>query len=80
MEGRFVASYRVSTERQGNSGLGLEAQKKAVLDYLNGGGWTLMGEFKEVESGKPNARPELAKAMDRARATGSACPCRGAGR
>ena len=63
MEGNFVAYYRVSTERQGRSGLGLDAQRKAVADYLNGGSWTLAGEFTEVETGKRNDRPELAKAM-----------------
>jgi DNA invertase Pin-like site-specific DNA recombinase len=36
MQGRFVAYYRVSTDRQGRSGLGLETQQKAVQDYLNG--------------------------------------------
>ena len=49
---RFVAYYRVSTDRQGRSGLGLEAQQKAVMDFLNGGAWELVGEFIEVESGK----------------------------
>lgn len=63
MKGKFVAYYRVSTDRQGKSGLGLEAQQKAVMDYLNGGAWTLVGEFIEVESGKRSDRPELAKAM-----------------
>ena len=61
--GKFVAYYRVSTERQGRSGLGLEAQRKAVADYLNGGRWTLVAEHTEVESGKYNDRPELAKAL-----------------
>jgi DNA invertase Pin-like site-specific DNA recombinase len=61
---RFVAYYRVSTERQGSSGLGLEAQQKAVRDYLNGGSWELVGEFVEVESGKRADRPELAKALE----------------
>src|SRR3981189_3545613 len=61
---RFVAYYRVSTERQGSSGLGLEAQQKAVRDYLNGGAWELVGEFIEVESGKSADRPELAKALE----------------
>jgi len=63
VEGKFVAYYRVSTERQGQSGLGLEAQKKAVADYLNGGNWTLAGEFTEIESGKRSNRPQLAEAL-----------------
>ena len=62
-KGKFVAYYRVSTKRQGRSGLGLEAQKAAVGDYLNGGRWTLVGEATEVESGKRSDRPELAKAL-----------------
>jgi DNA invertase Pin-like site-specific DNA recombinase len=61
--GKFVAYYRVSTAKQGISGLGLEAQRTAVLDYLNGGRWKLVEEFKEVESGKHNSRPALAKAL-----------------
>src|SRR5215216_5496539 len=64
---RFVCYYRVSTDRQGKSGLGLDAQKKAVLDYLNGGTWELAGEFTEVESGKRADRPELAKALEACR-------------
>lgn len=60
---RFISYYRVSTARQGQSGLGLEAQRAAVLGYLNGGDWRLVGEFTEVESGKNNDRPQLAKAM-----------------
>jgi DNA invertase Pin-like site-specific DNA recombinase len=67
MEGRFVSYYRVSTDKQGRSGLGLEAQRKAVADYLNGGGWRLVGEFKEVESGRRNDRPQLAAAIAAAR-------------
>jgi hypothetical protein len=42
----------VSTDRQGKSGLGLEAQRTAVMNYLDGGRWTLVGEFTDVESGK----------------------------
>jgi len=61
--GAFVAYYRVSTKRQGRSGLGLDAQRKSVEDFLNGGHWKLVAEFTEVESGKFNARPELAKAL-----------------
>jgi DNA invertase Pin-like site-specific DNA recombinase len=45
------------------SGLGIEAQRKAVTDYLNGGSWTLAQEFIEVESGKRSDRLELAKAL-----------------
>ncbi len=62
-KGKFVAYYRVSTEQQGRSGLGLEAQKKAVLDYLSGGQWELIAEFTEIESGKKADRPELEKAL-----------------
>jgi len=62
-KGKFVAYYRVSTAKQGVSGLGLEAQRTAVEEYLNGGRWKLVGEFKEVESGKNNNRPALAKAL-----------------
>jgi DNA invertase Pin-like site-specific DNA recombinase len=61
--GRFVAYYRVSTQGQGRSGLGLEAQRKAVQDYLDGGHWKLIGEFTEIESGKRSDRPKLAEAM-----------------
>jgi DNA invertase Pin-like site-specific DNA recombinase len=63
MDGNFVAYYRVSTERQGASGLGLEAQRKAVTDYLNGGNWKLLDAFTEVESGKLDDRPQLEKAV-----------------
>jgi DNA invertase Pin-like site-specific DNA recombinase len=61
--GRFVSYLRVSTDRQGQSGLGLEAQRKAVTDYLNGGDWTLAAEFVEVESGRNADRPKLAEAL-----------------
>jgi DNA invertase Pin-like site-specific DNA recombinase len=64
---RFVAYYRVSTDRQGRSGLGLEAQQKAVRDYLNGGAWEIAGEFVEIESGKRADRPELAEALEACR-------------
>jgi len=67
--GRFVAYYRVSTAEQGRSGLGLEAQRAAVRAYLDGGHWTLLGEFTEVESGKVNDRPQLAAALTQARLT-----------
>jgi DNA invertase Pin-like site-specific DNA recombinase len=61
--GRFIAYFRVSTARQGRSGLGLEAQKVAVQEHLNGGHWRLIEEFTEIESGKRSDRPELARAL-----------------
>src|SRR3954466_11564912 len=61
--GRYVSYLRVSTDRQGRSGLGLEAQRKAVEDFLNGGRWDLMAEFVEVESGKRDDRPKLTEAL-----------------
>ena len=60
---RFIAYFRVSTARQGRSGLGLEAQQEAVRQYLTSVGGTVAAEFTEVETGKRNARPELAKAL-----------------
>jgi len=62
-QGKFVAYFRVSTDRQGKSGLGLAAQRKSVLDYLDGGRWELVNEYTEVESGKRSDRPELEKAL-----------------
>lgn len=61
--GKFIAYYRVSTEGQGRSGLGLEAQRKAVTDFLNGGQWSLIAEHVEIESGKRNDRPKLKEAI-----------------
>jgi DNA invertase Pin-like site-specific DNA recombinase len=61
--GKFVAYFRVSTDRQGKSGLGLEAQREAVMNYLNGGSWTLAAEYVEVESGKHSERPQLMAAL-----------------
>ncbi|MRI56778.1 recombinase family protein [Methylobacterium sp. DB1607] len=62
-EGKFVSYLRVSTRKQGVSGLGLDAQRKAVTDYLNGGRWNLIAEVVEVESGKRSDRPKLAEAL-----------------
>jgi len=59
--GKYIAYYRVSTDRQGKSGLGLEAQRKAVSDYLGGG--DLVDEYVEIESGKRTDRPKLADAL-----------------
>jgi len=61
--GKFISYLRVSTARQGASGLGLEAQREAVANYLNGGRWTLVQEVVEVESGKRNDRPAIAEAL-----------------
>jgi DNA invertase Pin-like site-specific DNA recombinase len=69
--GKFIAYYRVSTKRQGKSGLGLEAQKSAVAEYLNGGNWTLVDEVTEIESGKRNDRPALEKALALCRVYGA---------
>ncbi len=57
-----VAYYRVSTDRQGKSGLGLDAQRAAVAAYLAGRGEKI-AEFTEIESGKRNDRPQLAAAL-----------------
>lgn len=66
--GNFIAYYRVSTQKQGQSGLGLEAQQQAVLNYLNGGNWQLVAEYTEIETGKgANAldkRPQLKAAIE----------------
>jgi DNA invertase Pin-like site-specific DNA recombinase len=59
----FIAYYRVSTDRQGRSGLGLEAQRAAVGRYLAGIGGILLAEHTEVETGRRNDRPELQKAL-----------------
>jgi DNA invertase Pin-like site-specific DNA recombinase len=65
--GKFVTYYRVSTGKQGKSGLGIEAQRQAVKTYLNGGDWQIVGEFTEVESGKRADRPALDEALAAAR-------------
>ena len=66
---RYVAYLRVSTERQGRSGLGLEAQRQAIADFC--GGQLPVAEFVEIESGKRDKRPQLTKALHRARVTGA---------
>jgi DNA invertase Pin-like site-specific DNA recombinase len=69
--GKFVAYYRVSTIRQGRSGLGLEAQQNAVREHLNGGRWKLIAEITEIETGKRADRPKLAEALKLCRAHGA---------
>jgi DNA invertase Pin-like site-specific DNA recombinase len=68
---RYVAYLRVSTDKQGRSGLGLEAQRETIATYLRGTGGEAIAEFVEVESGKLNARPQLTAAMYRAKVTGA---------
>lgn len=65
--GKFVAYFRVSTGKQGKSGLGLEGQREAVEAYLNGGDWQIVGERVEIESGKRSDRPKLDEALALAR-------------
>jgi DNA invertase Pin-like site-specific DNA recombinase len=60
---KFVVYCRVSTDRQGKSGLGLDAQRVAVRAYLEGKGWPPIAEVVEVETGKNSARPKLAEAL-----------------
>ena len=66
-DGKQVLYFRVSTQRQGKSGLGLDAQREQVQHFLNGGSWESIGEFVEVESGKKSDRPQLEKALKLAR-------------
>jgi len=59
----FIAYYRVSTKRQGQSGLGMEAQQAAVMRHVESTRGKLIGSFNEVESGKKNDRPQLKAAL-----------------
>lgn len=68
---KIVAYMRVSTARQGASGLGLEAQSKAIGDYAIQKGAAVLASFTEVESGKNNQRPELERALHLAKVTGA---------
>lgn len=60
---RFVAYYRVSTQKQGKSGLGLDAQRRMVADFVAMNNAELIAEYTEVESGKKDDRPELVAAI-----------------
>lgn len=68
---KFVAYYRVSTQKQGRSGLGLEAQRESIAGYLRTIEGTLSAEFTEVETGKRKDRPELAAALAQCRLQGA---------
>lgn len=68
---KYVAYYRVSTKKQGQSGLGLEAQKAQVHNFTKGCTDCIVAEYTEVESGKVNDRTELKKAMAAAKAEGA---------
>lgn len=68
---RLVAYERVSTARQGASGLGLEAQRKVIEDFANSRGAEVLARFTEVESGRKADRPELTKALHLAKVTGA---------
>ena len=67
----LVSYFRVSTQKQGASGLGLEAQRATVADYAKRAGGTIVAEFTEVESGKKNSRVQLAEAIAAAKRTGA---------
>lgn len=73
MAERFVTYLRVSTRRQGESGLGVEAQRAACEAFIRARGGELppVSEFCEIETGKADDRPQLRAAIDHARATGA---------
>lgn len=64
---KIVAYYRVSTDRQGRSGLGLEGQRESIQRFIGEVGGVLLAEFTEIESGRVNSRPSLELAMRLAR-------------
>jgi DNA invertase Pin-like site-specific DNA recombinase len=66
---KYVSYYRVSTAKQGRSGLGLEAQKSAVETYLHAHGGIDLASYTEIESGKNSTRPQLQAALLRCRQT-----------
>tara|TARA_Y100000310_G_C20673727_1_gene811689 strand:+ start:1754 stop:2428 length:675 start_codon:yes stop_codon:yes gene_type:complete len=69
--GNYISYIRVSTKRQDESGLGLDAQRAAIGRHLNGSDWTISAEFVEIESGRNNSRPQLKAALDACKKTKS---------
>ena len=65
----YIAYYRVSTQRQGQSGLGLESQRQAVQQFANGS--ELLAEYTEIESGRNNHRAQLKAALAQCKSTGA---------
>jgi len=68
---KYIAYYRVSTAKQGRSGLGLEAQKQSIASYVKQSPGELVSEFTDIESGSKNDRPELLQALRQCRLTGA---------
>lgn len=66
-----ICYYRVSTDKQGVSGLGLEAQRRVARDYCHGQGLTIIEEFHEVQSGGKNDREKIREALDRCYLSGA---------
>ena len=69
--GKSVIYLRVSTDKQGIKGNGIDAQYAACVEYLNGGNWSITGEYREVESGNCNNRPELERALEQCQREGA---------
>lgn len=69
--GMAVAYYRVSTQKQGIDGLGMEAQKRAVEQFTQHHGMQLIAAYSEVESGRKNNRPVLLQAIEHCKQTGA---------